>query len=215
MVSPNEKRIADTVIWFDKAEDRRPLVIEVQLSRQDNVDFAKRSEDYLTAGFDFMWLDFHLEPSECTNPLDPVSKSKLEDNNQYSIKGVYQLSRQKLKSFRWDGIKPIDNALRFPYRYDLKSYTFTVWYDHDWRDLALWTKDALHTSSAYRSRPVLRYLYLCAAQRCSHCRSSQRIWLSEKMCNDLDYNAWYELIQSTALMDSEKRTISDFMNQLD
>lgn len=215
-VSESKRRIADTVIWFDESNLRNPLVVEVQLSKQDASDFSQRTTDYHEAGYDCVWLDSRIEPSQCTHPLDPVSESELEDySDRYSIKGAYQRSVAILESTRWDGVEETDGALRFPFRCDLESFSLAVWYDHGWRDLALWVKDMLRKSASLQRRPSLTYLLLCAATQCHRCGSTRRIWLSRQMREELERSESKFCALAMSLGQSEESAITDFMAHLD
>lgn len=214
-ISPVKKQIADTVIWFPEAQRRKPLVMEVQLSKQDAADYLRRTSDYQAAGYDCVWLDSRIKPSQCTHQLDPVAESELEEYDSiYSLHEAYSLSRSLLESMRWDGVEMTDGALRFPFRCEQKSFSFAVWYDHGWRDLALWIEDMLRISASLEPRPDLKYLRLCAAKRCPRCNSPRRVWLSEEMKEEIEYDDFLYCRPATGLNEVEKEAIFDFMTNL-
>ncbi|WP_288270838.1 hypothetical protein [uncultured Bifidobacterium sp.] len=207
-LSDGRRRIADSVIYFPDDMHRKPLVIEVQLSNQQQADFRERSRDYRLAGYDCLWLDGNLSPAQCTDPVDPVAE--LDEDDQYSLHALTPFSHDLLEDSRWDGVMPTDGVLRFPFRIDMQSHTFAVWYDHAWRDLDIWLHDIISRMMKRSDRPHYTYLRLYSTRRCDECDEPQRIWLNEAMCAEIEEQTAGDCMFKNRLSAEEKSTIAGF-----
>lgn len=202
-------RIADTVVTFPDSAGRRPLAIEIQITKQDDLDFEQRTRDYHDTGYDCAWLDFNLMPHSCTNPLDPAME--LERHTEYSLRdGTYECSEDMLKSFRWDGVEPIRGALRFPFRIDMDTRTFAVWFDHDWKDLDVWLYDFLERPDSFHPRPRLSYVRLFSARRCEECDSARRFWANDAMIGEIRRARPGDCVLNETMTDRERHAIEEF-----
>lgn len=210
-LSDGRHRIADSVIYFPNDMHRKPLVIEVQLSNQQQADFRERSRDYRLAGYDCLWLDGNLFPARCTDPVDPVTE--LDEDDEYPLLVFTSLSHEWLEDSRWDGVMPTDGVLRFPFNVDIQSHTFAVWYDHAWRDLDLWLRDIVSGTMKRSDRPRYTFLRLYSTRRCDECGKSQRIWLNEAMCAEINKQTAGDCMLKNRLSPEEQSIIAGFYDR--